>query len=235
MLFLESPPGVGFSINKDLTYNHSDTRTAQGNLAAISQWFKKFPEFADNNFWISGESYCGMYIPLLASQVLNNIDKIIEGKRLAFKGVLIGNGVMVTESHWRRQARNTFFSRHYFYGPEIQGLIANCKYDASDDTNPSCMMGNKLADEVLPTSLRPQDASILITVSVFAMPCRREPTVSHAGDFGTVHLTSSFTTRWRTSQDAARTRMASPSSSTTKRSRSSSTCLKCCGSHAMTR
>lgn len=88
-----------------------------------------------------------MYIPQLANEVLTNIDKIIDGKTLQFKGILIGNGVMVTESHWRRQARNTFFSRHYFYGPEILGLIGKCKYDASDDTNPSCTMGNKLADE----------------------------------------------------------------------------------------
>jgi carboxypeptidase C (cathepsin A) len=149
MLFLESPPGVGFSLNKDAAYEYSDSRTAKDNLLAITQWFKKFPEFADNNFWISGESYCGMYIPLLAKVVLDNIDNVIEGKTLAFKGILIGNGVMVTESHWRRQARNTFFSRHYFYGPEVQGLIAKCKYDASDDTNPSCTMGNKLADEVI--------------------------------------------------------------------------------------
>jgi serine carboxypeptidase-like clade 2 len=96
MLFLESPPGVGFSVNKDPTYNYTDTRTAQDNLLSIVQWFKKFPEFASNKFWISGESYCGMYIPLLASEVLKNIDKIIEGKLLNFKGILIGNGVMVT-------------------------------------------------------------------------------------------------------------------------------------------
>lgn len=235
MLFLESPPGVGFSINKDPSYTYSDSRTAQDNLMAISQWFKKFPEFSGNNFWISGESYCGMYIPLLANQVLNNIDKIIEGKRLAFKGILIGNGVMLTESHWRRQARNTFFSRHYFYGPEIQGLIANCKYDASDDTNASCMMGNKLADEVLLSPLRPHGASILITASAFAMLRNLEPTASHVGDTGTVHSMSSCTTRWRKNQAAARTKMEFRSSSTTKRSKSNSMCLICCGSPATTR
>lgn len=146
MLFLESPPGVGFSINNDPAYTYSDTQTAKDNLKSIALWFQKFPEFSDNNFWISGESYCGMYIPLLANEVLKNIDTIIPDKTLKFKGFLIGNGVMVTESHWRRQARNTFFSRHYFYGPEIKALIAKCKYDSSDDTNPSCMMGNKLAD-----------------------------------------------------------------------------------------
>lgn len=176
-----------------------------------------------------------MYIPLLANQVLNNIDKIIDGKRLAFKGILIGNGVMVTESHWRRQARNTFFSRHYFYGPEIQGLIANCKYDVSDDTNPSCMMGNKLADEVMLSPHRPQDASTPIIASESAMPRSQEPMASHVGDIGTVPLIRSCTTSWRKSQDAVQTKMASLSSSTIKRSNSNSTCLKCCGSHAMTR
>jgi carboxypeptidase C (cathepsin A) len=36
MLFLESPPGVGFSLNKDAAYNYTDTRTAQDNLLAIT-------------------------------------------------------------------------------------------------------------------------------------------------------------------------------------------------------
>jgi carboxypeptidase C (cathepsin A) len=148
MLFLESPPGVGFSINKDTTYNYTDARTAQDNLLSLKQWFTLFPEFSKNKFWISGESYCGMYIPQLADQVLKNINTIIPDGKLDFQGVLIGNGVMLTESHWRRQARNTFFSRHYFYGPEIKNLIRNCKYTSSDDTNPSCLTGNKLADEV---------------------------------------------------------------------------------------
>jgi serine carboxypeptidase-like clade 2 len=147
LLFLESPPGVGFSINKDASYIYNDTRTAQDNLLAIKQWYKKFPEFSQNRLWVSGESYCGMYIPLLAEQLLNNRDTIIDGGKLDFQGVLIGNGVMLTELHWRRQARNTFYSRHYFYGPEIQSLIGKCKYNSSDDINPACLMGNKLADE----------------------------------------------------------------------------------------
>jgi carboxypeptidase C (cathepsin A) len=89
-----------------------------------------------------------MYIPLLADQVLKNLDTIVSGGKLNFQGILIGNGVMLTELHWRRQARNTFFDRHYFYGPEIKALIANCKYNSSDDGNFLCQMGNKLADQV---------------------------------------------------------------------------------------
>jgi carboxypeptidase C (cathepsin A) len=71
-----------------------------------------------------------MYVPLFADQVLLKQDSIIDGGKLNFQGILIGNGVMLTELHWRRQARNTFFSRHYFYGPEILGLINKCKYSS---------------------------------------------------------------------------------------------------------
>jgi hypothetical protein len=49
--------------------------------------------------------------------------------------------------NWRRQARNTYYTKHYFYGPEILGLISSCKYNASDKTNPTCQIGNRLADE----------------------------------------------------------------------------------------
>ena len=62
---------------------------------------------------------------------------------------MIGNGVMVTDKHWRRQARNTFYSRHYHYGPEINNLISNCEYSPRDDFNPSCIRGNQLADRVI--------------------------------------------------------------------------------------
>ena len=72
ILFLESPPGVGFSINKDTAYQANDTRSAQDNLKAIQEWFKLFPEFGKHKFWISGESYCGMYLPLLAEQLLKH-------------------------------------------------------------------------------------------------------------------------------------------------------------------
>ena len=106
MLFLESPPGVGFSINEDPKYQANDSRSAQDNLHAIKEWFKLFPEYAKHKFFISGESYCGMYLPQLATQLFKHIEDIVPDGRLDFQGMLIGNGVMWTPAHWRRQARN---------------------------------------------------------------------------------------------------------------------------------
>jgi carboxypeptidase C (cathepsin A) len=55
-----------------------------------------------------------MYIPNFASYLLDEIKTM--ANPIKFKGVMIGNGVMVTNLHWRRQARNKFYSKHYFYG-----------------------------------------------------------------------------------------------------------------------
>ena len=116
---------------------------------SIKEWFKIFPEYGKNNFWLSGESYCGMYLPLLTDQLLKNKESILpDGKPLNFKGVMIGNGVMLTELHWRRKARNAFYSRHYHIGPEIQALISNCKYTDEDKSNFLCTIGIKLVDQV---------------------------------------------------------------------------------------
>lgn len=33
------------------------------------QWFEQFPEFQANPFYISGESYAGIYVPTLAFEI----------------------------------------------------------------------------------------------------------------------------------------------------------------------
>jgi carboxypeptidase C (cathepsin A) len=55
-----------------------------------------------------------MYIPNFASSLID-ANQLWDSK-IKFKGVMIGNGVMLTNKYWRRQARNTFYSKHYFYG-----------------------------------------------------------------------------------------------------------------------
>lgn len=87
-----------------------------------------------------------MYVPELADLLIKNQDSIIEGGKLNFQGMIIGNGAMTMDLYWRTKVPVTYFSTHYYFGPEILSLLKTCKYDASDDANPSCQMGLKLAD-----------------------------------------------------------------------------------------
>jgi len=44
----------------------NDMVQSQDALAALHEWYVKFPEFADNKLFVSGESYAGVYVPYLA-------------------------------------------------------------------------------------------------------------------------------------------------------------------------
>ncbi len=43
LLFIESPAGVGYSVNTDPNYYHNDAKTATDNLNAVLNFFEKFP------------------------------------------------------------------------------------------------------------------------------------------------------------------------------------------------
>ncbi|CAD8113648.1 unnamed protein product [Paramecium primaurelia] len=87
MFYLESPATVGFSYGDEHT---SDASSAKDNLQAVIEFFKKFPELSTHQFYISGESYAGTYIPLLANEIIEYNKNAT--KRINLIGLMIGNG-----------------------------------------------------------------------------------------------------------------------------------------------
>ena len=67
VLFLESPAGVGWSTagtTADLSTN--DMVQSEDAIAALRDWYRKFPEYLPNGLFVSGESYGGIYVPYMA-------------------------------------------------------------------------------------------------------------------------------------------------------------------------
>jgi len=96
MLYIEAPVGVGFSYSIDRDYKCDDDRTATENRAAVEDFFSKFPEYKENQFWITGESYAGVYVPTLAEAILHGEkDGTYTGAKL--NGIAVGNGCSGTE------------------------------------------------------------------------------------------------------------------------------------------
>jgi serine carboxypeptidase-like clade 1 len=91
IIFLESPAGVGFSFSKTpADYTTNDTQTANDNFDFLVEFFKGFPEYAANDFYIAGESYAGVYVPTLAARVVQG--NAAGESTINFKGIMVGNG-----------------------------------------------------------------------------------------------------------------------------------------------
>jgi len=92
LLFLESPLGVGFSYsNTSSDYdNVGDTKTGADTFAFLQNWFLTFPEYRKRDFYITGESYAGKYVPELAEIIYDfNNQTISPNERINLKGFLV--------------------------------------------------------------------------------------------------------------------------------------------------
>jgi carboxypeptidase C (cathepsin A) len=92
MLFIEAPACVGYSYADTLAgCSHNDSSQAVDNAAALRVFFSLYPELAANDFFITGESYAGIYVPTTAQQVyLGNAAGATP--RINLRGIAVGNG-----------------------------------------------------------------------------------------------------------------------------------------------
>lgn len=92
VIYLEAPAGVGFSVMGDASNNFTtDQITAHDNLLALLQFFKGFYEYRNHKFYISGESYAGIYVPTLALSIVN-YNSYTPFAPINLAGIAVGNG-----------------------------------------------------------------------------------------------------------------------------------------------
>jgi len=93
VLVIESPVGVGYSycaaqVDGGKCHN-TDKYTASSARAALVDFFTtKFPELSDNEFFITGESYAGVYIPTLSKEIL---DHASSSDVVNLRGIAVGD------------------------------------------------------------------------------------------------------------------------------------------------
>lgn len=87
LVWLESPAGVGFSRAPDnVTEYYNDEITTRRSYAFLKKFINRYPSLQGRDFYVTGESYAGIYIPALIEKL---VASPIEG--LALKGLAIGN------------------------------------------------------------------------------------------------------------------------------------------------
>ena len=100
ILYIEQPAGVGYStcdnVSRPEDCMHTDNSSAMDNLNVLVQWFDRFAEFnySKREIYIAGESYAGIYVPLLSYFVNEyNLNQTDFSKRIDLSGFFVGNGV----------------------------------------------------------------------------------------------------------------------------------------------
>ncbi|KAL2927055.1 Serine carboxypeptidase-like 20 [Bienertia sinuspersici] len=100
IIYLDSPTGVGLSYSDNqTTYQTGDLQTARDTHTFLLQWFRQFPEFIKNHFYVAGESYGGIYVPTLAAKLAEGLNDKKVSPIINFKGYMIGNGVTAEQKY----------------------------------------------------------------------------------------------------------------------------------------
>ena len=110
ILYFESPAGVGFSPVSGGGTVYNDLVTTQDNYYALESFFAGFSELLKNDFWVSGESYAGIYVPYLAAYI-DSQNQLGSGLFVNLQGVMVGNGVGSFEDNTFTLA--DFYNGHY--------------------------------------------------------------------------------------------------------------------------
>jgi cathepsin A (carboxypeptidase C) len=94
LLFVDQTSGVGFSYADKINYDHNESEAAEDMYHFLQGFAKKFksPSITGaNDFYITGESYGGHYVPALGYRILQGNQRG-DGPHINLKGIAVGNG-----------------------------------------------------------------------------------------------------------------------------------------------
>ncbi|KAB5586952.1 hypothetical protein PHYPO_G00007410 [Pangasianodon hypophthalmus] len=92
VLYIDNPVGTGWSFTDDdrgFAKNQDDV--GRDLYSALVQFFQLFSEFQPNEFYATGESYAGKYVPAIGYYIHKNNPSA--KVKINFKGVAIGDGL----------------------------------------------------------------------------------------------------------------------------------------------
>ncbi|KAK9168616.1 hypothetical protein Syun_000756 [Stephania yunnanensis] len=192
LIYVDQPTGTGFSYSSDRRdLRHDETgvsndlydflqvsfqMTLEKELKDVSPsilvmtgscfaFFIEHPQFAKNDFFITGESYAGHYIPAFAARVHQG-NKAKEGLHVNLKGFAIGNGL--TDPAIQYQAYTD-------YALDM-GIIQESDRNRINKILPACELAIKLCGTDGKITCA---ASFLICNTIFASILNRAGNINH--------------------------------------------------------
>nr|XP_054920687.1 lysosomal protective protein-like [Dermacentor andersoni] len=138
VIFLEAPAGTGYSYDPTGSISTDDNKATEDNYQAIQDFFSKFPQFRKNEFYVTGESFAGVFVPLLTQRLL-----LSNPLGINLKGYAIGNGLLDFELYGK--AILFFAYYHGLFGDDLWNEVTSncCNGTVSKET---CDFGSNTDD-----------------------------------------------------------------------------------------
>ncbi|GAB6030156.1 hypothetical protein CHUAL_014171 [Chamberlinius hualienensis] len=92
VIYLDAPPGGGYSYTSFFGYSTNDAQVGNIVYQFVLQFFKLFPQYVNNEFYISGESYGGRFAVNAALAIVKN--KLFSSIAVNFKGIFATSGFL---------------------------------------------------------------------------------------------------------------------------------------------
>jgi len=155
LIYVDQPTGTGFSYSSDeRDLRHDETGVSNDLYDFMQAFFSEHPEYVNHDFYITGESYAGHYIPAFASRVHQG-NKMNEGIHINLKGFAIGNGL--TDPAIQYKAYTDYALQ--------MGIITESEYKKINLILPTCELAIKLCGTSGTTSCL---ASYLVCNTIFS-------------------------------------------------------------------
>ncbi|PIN07302.1 Serine carboxypeptidases (lysosomal cathepsin A) [Handroanthus impetiginosus] len=104
LIYVDQPMGTGFSYSSSRGDIRGSTEAAGIDFYDFLQaFFRRHPQYAKNEFYITGESYAGHYIPAFSLRI-QRANKNEKSTYINIKGLVIGNGMINPEIQYKAHA-----------------------------------------------------------------------------------------------------------------------------------
>jgi len=161
LLIYDSPCPVGYSycgnnVSGDgySCGNWDDFRTAKAAKSFMNNWAKAFTSFAKHDLYLSGESYAGVYIPMLAREILDDPSHNLHHN---LKGMAIGDGCVGSDVLCGNTKSGPFFHVEFFHG---HGQVSDKLYNKIIGTCGVKQLQEGVTDPECDTLLKEMDTQI---------------------------------------------------------------------------
>ncbi|KAI4384123.1 hypothetical protein MLD38_009889 [Melastoma candidum] len=133
LLFVDSPAGVGFSYSNTTITTYGDESTSRDSYSFLLNWLNRFPQYKSNEFYISGESYAGHYVPQLAEVIFDENKRSAKGSYINLKGFAVGNPYMDFESDFNGMV-DYVWGHALISDQSYKSIKGNCNFTKENQT-----------------------------------------------------------------------------------------------------